>query len=246
MGIPLYLAMTAQDFQSCSCLPHPIAWLSCLFSPFGRGLISLPDQLPKDSLLILTDRIPFWNHDSALIAQTLQRTVEEFSCCGILLDFQRPGYHLKEVIRCVAALPCPVCVSSLYDPGDRAVLVPSPPLDVPLAEYLLPWKGREIWLEASLGNETITVTEAGSQRKAADDDAAVADRFHDGQLHCHYDIRLGENAQFRLSRTKEDLSELLAEGEPLGVTRAVGLYQELKKTAPELPERSHTSMQEGD
>ena len=61
----------------------------------------------------------------------------------------------------------------------------------------------------------------------------------DEKLHCHYQIHTdADSARFTLFRTPEDLDELLIEGEALGVTRAVGLYQELHGipqflTAPE-------------
>lgn len=245
MGIPLYLAMTAYDFQNCVSLPPYIAWLSCLLSPFGTGLTNLPQKLPKDSLLILTDRIPLWDHDPVLIAKTLGDIVEEFSCRGVLLDFQRPGYPMAEVIRAVSTLPCPVCVSSIYDTGSGPVFLPAPPSDLPLPEYLKPWNGRDIWLEVAPGQESITVSDSGAKRSTIPPNTQPTGRFRDEQLHCHYDIRLDDAVEFHLFRTTEDLSELLAEGEALGVTYGVGLYQEMEKTAPGEPERSCTSLQEG-
>lgn len=61
----------------------------------------------------------------------------------------------------------------------------------------------------------------------------------DEKLHCHYQIHTdADSARFTLFHTPEDLDALLTEGEALGVTRAVGLYQELHGipqflTAPE-------------
>ena len=47
-------------------------------------------------------------------------------------------------------------------------------------------------------------------------------------LFCHYCVDMEENAaRFTLWRTREDLGNLMAEAEKLGVSTAVGLYQEL-------------------
>ena len=48
------------------------------------------------------------------------------------------------------------------------------------------------------------------------------------KLHCRYTVESAEkSAMFRLWRTREDLAALLAEAETTGVTRAIGLWQEL-------------------
>jgi len=54
-------------------------------------------------------------------------------------------------------------------------------------------------------------------------------RHTDPALCCRYHIRVGENsAIFTLWRDWECLEMLLEQAEKLGVTRAVGLYQQLK------------------
>ena len=50
----------------------------------------------------------------------------------------------------------------------------------------------------------------------------------DTQAHCHYEIQLSDTcATFTLGRSKEDFSQWLQDAEALGITRVVGLYQEL-------------------
>ena len=52
--------------------------------------------------------------------------------------------------------------------------------------------------------------------------------FHEPKLHCHYHIQLiDQKAEFTLYRTREDLDTLLEEAEALGISAAVGLWQEL-------------------
>ena len=163
-------------------------------------------------------------------------------CSGVLLDFQRPGYdeagHLAGQLS--EALPCPVGVSALYGRGlNCPVFLPPVPPDVSLADYLAPWNGREIWLELALDGETITLTPAGAITAPLPPSAQHAGGYRDEKLRCHYQIHTdADSARFTLFRTPEDLDELLIEGESLGVTRAVGLYQELHGipqflTAPE-------------
>ena len=119
-----------------------------------------------------------------------------------------------------------------------APMPPMPP-DVNLADYLAPWQGREIWLELALDGETITLTPAGATTAPLPPAAQLLGGHRDEKLHCHYQIHTdADSARFTLFRTPEDLDALLTEGEALGVTRAVGLYQELHGipqflTAPE-------------
>ena len=90
MALPLYLALTAGEFQNCSPLPEHTAWMACHYSPYGLGLSNSPRQLPEGAMLILNDRIPISGHDPQRIADQLQQTLEQLSCDSLLLDFQRP------------------------------------------------------------------------------------------------------------------------------------------------------------
>lgn len=232
MGLPLYLAMTAGEMEGNSSLPEHPGYMACHFSPYSTGLSNRPAMLPQGAMLILNDRTPMAGHDPALIGSQLADIVTEFGCDCVLLDFQRPG---SEEVRALAsiipdALPCPVGVSELYAAElSCPVFLPPVPADTSVREYLLPWAGREIWLEAAMDGKVITLTPKGSQFMALAKGERPEDGFRDEELHCHYHITLGqEDARFFLYRTREDLQNLLAAAESLGVTRAVGLWQELK------------------
>lgn len=230
MAFPLYLAMTAAEIRENSQLPPKYAYMACHFSPYGTGLSNRPKSLPEGCLLILNDRTPIHGHDHGLIAAQLEELATKFSCSGVLLDFQRPecketaalARHLTE------ALPCPVSVSEMYAEGLACpVFLPPLPLDVPLAEYLRPWQDREIWLEVALDGLEITLTPQGYAPVPLPF-PGESEGFTDAKLHCHYHINMKEDAaKFTLFRTREDLDALLAEAEAFGVTRAVGLWQEL-------------------
>jgi len=106
-------------------------------------------------------------------------------------------------------------------------LSPVPP-DVPVEEYLRPWQGREVWLEAALDGMVITVTGQGAQSKRVLRSEPGEREHFDELLCCHYSMKIEDSVVFTLRRTEEDLRNLLNQAEKLGVTRAVGLYQELE------------------
>lgn len=173
---------------------------------------------------------------NADMAAQLRPRLDALKCSGVLLDFQRPGYEEAELLagRLSEALPCPVGVSALYGRGLTCpVFLPPVPPDVNLADYLAPWQGREIWLELALDGETITLTPSGAITASLPPAAQLLGGHRDEKLHCHYQIHTdADSARFTLFRTPEDLDTLLTEGEALGVTRAVGLYQELHGILP--------------
>lgn len=230
MAIDRYLAMTAAEIASTRPLPCHLGYMACHFSPYSTGLSNLPEKLPPGAMLLLTDRTPIHGHDPEVIARQLTDTVERFQCRRVLLDLQRPGD--EETARLVRylldSLPCPVGVSQPYADGpDCPILLPPVPPDTPLCEYLAPWKGREIWLEAALDSLLLTLTREGSKAAPA---APIPGEFphFDAELHCHYRTEVNaDRVDFMMQRTGEDLESLLEEAEGSGVTLAVGLYQEL-------------------
>ncbi len=236
MAIRPYLAMTAAELWRKTRFDRDIAWMACHFSAYGTGLSNLPASLPPGSLLILNDRMPIHGHDPERILEELSQCMEEMGCSGLLLDFQQPG---QEDLRSLAeyltrALPCPVGVSSAYAQGlDCAVCLPPSPPQLPLGEHLQPWAGRSIWLELALDGAVIQVTEDGAQTDPLPYPDHTLQGFSDKHLHCHYQLDLSQDAaRFTLWRTPEDLGDLLAEAEAMGVSLAVGLYQELKTFPP--------------
>lgn len=226
-----FLAMTAGEFEQSPDPESRSAWMACQFSPWNQGLSNLPQALPEGSLVILNDQSPICGHDSSRILRQLKALLEGNRCYGLLLDFERPGQEEAAAMAAalVEALSCPVGVSAAYAGGlSSPVFVPPAPPDTPLSEYLAPWAGREIWLEAALNGCRITLTEQGASIQPLDAGEHPAQGFRDAQLHCSYRIaRTDSDAQFTLWRSREDLWELLDEAASLGVTATIGLYQEL-------------------
>lgn len=233
MAIAPFLAMTAAEMYSVSELPDKIAWMACHFSPYGLGLSNLPKELPAGSLLMVDDMTPPHGHDPVRIAGQLSACVESLQCCGVLLDFQRGGCKETLVIAeyLSEALPCPVVVSESYAHNLSCPVFLSPlPPSAALETYLLPWKDREIWLDLGTDGECIILTESGAEAQALPYPDMHSPGFHDSSLCCHYTVQTDEkSAGFTLWRTRNDLKELLAEAETLGVSGAVGLYQELNR-----------------
>lgn len=229
MALPIYLAMTPWEFRTCQ-RPVHWGWMGCHFSSGGSGLTGIPDQLPDNALLILNDSIPMQGHDPDLICRQLQQAADALSPGGILLDLQRPQQpQVYELLRLLqGSLPCPAAVSSLYARyWDGPVLVPPVPPDMPVSKHLQPWRGRSVWLEVDRGCLELTLTQGGCQ--PAFQPIAFQDGMRKDQaLHCHYHVRTEPGkAVFSLMRTQEDILELMSAAEQLGVSMAVGLYQEL-------------------
>lgn len=225
MATELFLAMTASEFMQCPSLPPNPAWMACHFSPYGTGLSNLPGELPQGAMVILNDRTPVSGHDPDRIAQQLSG----LGCSRILLDFERQDESQTAAIveRILDTLPCPVGVSEHYarDSAWPIFLPPIPPHISP-GDYLAPWQGREVWLEAALNTVCLTVTAEGCQICPADPPEKLPHR--DSTLFCHYQTEVSkEQIRFTLHRTPEDLTQLLEEVRQYGVTLSVGLYQEL-------------------
>ncbi len=227
--IPLYLSMTAAEFAHCSIFPKHTAWMACHFSPYGTGLTNIPNHLPKGSLLIVNDRTPVHRHDPMQIRQALQNTVATLDCCGVLLDMQQKGSpETLIIIKELLNLSCPVCVSDIYGKDlDCPVFLPPVPLTLAPEEYFAPWKGREIWLDAAIDCSVLTVNEKGCFHTPCRPNGDFP--FFEERLHCHYRTEQhGSSAEFYLRRTKEDLMALLRRSTDYGVTKGVGLWQELR------------------
>lgn len=232
MVLPLYLAMTAAEIRTNTDFPPNIGYMACHFSPYSTGLSNCPIHLPEGSMLILNDRTPIHGHDHGLISDQLTALIEKLKCDSVLLDFQRPDVPELSLLaeKLSAALSCPVGVSDLYAKDlDCSVFLPPVMPNTPLSEHLAPWQGRDIWLDISQEAQEITLTEQGAQIIALPQYSDSQDSHADEALHCHYRIELEKTARFTLFRTEQDLKELLQEAARLGVSRAIGLHQELHK-----------------
>ena len=229
MALPLYLAQTAAEMAG---NPHSghLAWMACHFSSGSRGLSNLPEMLPAGAMLILDDSTPLDGHDPALIAAQLSEVIAGQRCESLLLDFQRPQIPGQQELAklLTASLPCPVGVSDIYARALACPVFLSPvPPDQHLSDHLTTWQGREIWLEAALEGIRLTLNEGGCCVEQLWD--SPEEGIPDPRLHCRYTIETqADSAVFQLWRTREDLDALLKEAESLGVTRAIGLWQELR------------------
>jgi len=232
MGISRYLAMTAAEMETFS-LPdkNTLAYMACHFSPYGTGLSNIPVLLPPGAMLILNDRTPIHGHDPQRIAQQLLQALEKLRFGSILLDFQRPDQpELPSLCRTlVTQLPCPVGVSEPYaDALDCPLFLPPLPLDQPLEEYITPHKGREIWLDIATEAACITVAESGSRMEYLSFSLPPEETFLDESLHCRYRAEVLENEiKFSLWRDLEQLEALAEEAQTLGITKCIGLHQQL-------------------
>lgn len=230
MDFPLYLAMTAQEMAHSTILPQHMGFLGCCLSSSSPGVSGLPRELPERCMLILDDRNPFQNHNPRQITAELEVFIREKECESLLLDFQRPGNpDASNLVKLLSdALPCPVAVSHCYGSScSGPVFLPPVPADRSLREHIAPWAGREIWLETSFAPICLTLTESGC---TVDTDWLPDSEpgFPCEKLHSHYHTEITPQAvHFHFRRTRDDLDALLRQAKNQGITRAVGLWQEL-------------------
>lgn len=230
MATETFLAMTSAEIANNPGFPSKIGWMACHFSPYSTGLSNLPQWLPEGALLILNDLTPIRGHDQIRIGQQLLDRIETLHCCGLLLDFQRAECAETKALtgHLLQALPCPVVVSECYARDfDCPVFLPPVPPSCPLEEHIRVWTGRDIWLEIGWDGEQIRLTEEGSTFVPLPRFVPPDTGHYNAVLHCHYQTNVAEDVRFTLWRTQEDFAELLDEAEKLGITKTVGLFQEL-------------------
>ncbi len=213
MALKRYLAISGAEIPEISPLPSPNIWIAGSLGPEN------PD------LLILTDQEP-WGF---LEPERIRQWLAQWNCGGVILDFQRPAVDVGLVEPLVKALDCPVCLPPEYAMPECPVFLPPVPLDVPAGDYLKPWQGREIWLEAALDGKRLLVTEQGTKQEPLCCGGEPGPHY-DPALCCHYGIQIQTGAEFTLTRTAEDLEALLQKADGLGVSHAIGLMQELGQT----------------
>ena len=232
MALPLILAMTAAEMAGISNFAHQAAWMACHFSPWSLGLTNIPKSLPEGSILILNDRLPCQGHSPDLAAEQLMDALSRLRCESLLLDFQRPPEAESEaMVRfLLQVLPCPVAVSETYaKDSDCPVFLSPPALHTLLQEHLAPWKNREVWLEAALCQEDIFISEKGTTFVPRFPAEQLEGGFFDPELCCNYKTEVSsDKVRFTLFYTPESLKEKMKKAHALGVSRAVGLYQQLQ------------------
>lgn len=230
MPLQLNLAMTPSEIATASASVEKISWMACHFSPDGKGLTDLPQQLPKDSMLILNDSIPWCGQKGNDIVDSLSRFISQFRCSSLLMDFQRP--RSEEVFRIVeevtTALPCPVAVTPEYAKDlSCPVFLPPAPLHIPLEKHLNHWKKHEIWLEVALCREQIIVTKENTQYKQDIEISPSIGHFSDKLCCCYKTSIKQDRIIFTLFDTPQTLQKKLDLAQSYGISTAVGLYQEL-------------------
>lgn len=235
MGIPCYLAMTAAEFSACPQLPPQMGWLSCHFSPSGPGLSNIPKDLPPGSVLILDDSTPYHFHQSQWILAQLREIVSAFAVNALILDFQRPKDRVLAEMALLldAELPCPVAVPPQYATGNAPIFLPPLSLHTPLSSALAPWHGRELWLDAPILPQRVTVSAKGTTCQWLPTPPDIVYPHETKELHCHYAMEIGKNSiSFTFSRNQQDIAAWLEEAESLGVAGVVSLYQEWRQQKP--------------
>ena len=231
-----YLALTAGELYGNAPKKESLAYMACHFSLYTTGLSNVPDALPPGAMLILNDQIPICGHDQSRIIDQLQETIEKFSCDSLLLDFQRPGNgETAQLCHLLSTkLQSPLGISHHYADGlNCAVFLPPPPLDMPLGEYVKPWQGRKIWLEAALEAAEFTITADGCKAASLPYEFSQDNTFTEEILHCRYRCEVdSDKIRFQLYRTADQLDALLEEATTLGIEKSIGLYQQLGKRKP--------------
>lgn len=229
MADDIFLAMTAAEIYGGGALPRHLGYMACHFSPYGKGLSNLPEELPAGAMLILNDRIPICGHDPEVILAQLAETVEQLECSCLLLDLQREHVEQTRALcrRILADPPCPVGISEGYALEGAAVFLPPVPLLVSLEDHCRKWSGREIWLEVAAEYEKFRITEAGCQRLPLPYQEPDRETFREDALHCRYFQEVWDDRiDFHIFRTKEDIGQMLDAGKTFGVTKGIGLYQQ--------------------
>ena len=202
MVLPLYLAMTASEFRP---VPYP-----------ALLMLTGTEQVPPGVLPVLTDCFP-------LDGQALQRICQGQE--ALLLDCVRPPTtSLREIIQ---GLPCPCGAPPGYT-EEGPVFLPPAPMHIPLDKYLTPYRSREIWLEAALQKQVVTVTPKGVTVSVPCTNHDLNDGFYSEILHCRFVQNYTKNqVVFTLFDTSDTIRMKLDHAASLGAVRAVGLFQEL-------------------
>ncbi len=229
MSLRFYLAMTEAEIRNATTLPRHLAYMACHFSPYGNGLVNIPERLPPNSLLIVNDRVPVLRHDPQQVAKQLLYAAQKLRAYGVLMDLQIPGNpHTAQIVKTViSTLPCPVGVSELYAEGLSCPIFSAPALGQPLAGYIKGKKGRPLWLETFQETTFLTISPTGCRATAGEKLSGKS--FFDEALQCKYQFCVQkESALFALSRQEDDIAGYLRSAESLGIEVAVGLYQHFR------------------
>ena len=224
-----YLAMTEAEIRRQASLPPRMGYLSCCFSPYGLGLMGVPQHLPPGNVLLLTDRIEPVHHAPVLVARQLHAAAVRLHSAAIVLDLQRPdNIHSNRIAGAVAqGPPCPVVISQDYARDLPVGVLMRVPVGIALEDAITPWQGREMWLEMGMDRAVLEITEQGCTRREPAPFQPDPSDLEDRDLCCRYRLELRQDrADFCLYETVDTWQEKLRKAETLGIRNAIGLYQE--------------------
>lgn len=227
MPLRFYLAMTEAEIRNAPILPKHLAYMACHFSPYGTGLVNIPEKLPPGSILIVNDRVPVTHHNPGIIANQLSAAVRKLKAYGVLMDLQVSGNQqtAKIVEKVIHTLPCPVAVSEPYANDLSCPIFGAPAIYQPIADYIRGKKGRPLWLETFEEAAILTVTP--SDCKSEQCTVHTNGNFYDETLQCRYTFNVEKGCvRFTLSRRVEESKAYLQTAQSLGIEVAIGLYQE--------------------
>lgn len=233
MIFPIYLAITAQEFTHFEDFPSTLCYMACHFSASGAGLSNLPISLPAESILCIDDSTPISEHDPDIVTSQINNIVQTHHPYGILLDFQRPDnpQTFDMTKRIISSINCPVAVSHIYASELTCpVFLPPLPYRLTVEEYLKPWANREIWMELGNDMEMAILTEDsfGTERIYVIPEKHLP--LHDPALLCHYSINVKQDhIALYFQRTKADLEQIQQAAKKLGVSKFIGLWQQLQR-----------------
>ena len=219
--------MMDTEMQDIPSLPPRIARMGCTFDPDGPGLSDIPTAFFQHGMLIVDDRHPIRGHDPNLVAGVLADAADRLGIDCILLDFERPPTAASQAIaaRLAKALPCPVGMPPDYGASlDCALFLPPCPLHVPMEAYLKPWQHREVWMEARILRQTITVTQQGTVYGIPAPGDNLTGGHFDNLLRCQCVTEIADDkVVFTLYDTPESLRK---KWNHPNISRVIGLFQD--------------------
>lgn len=228
MDIYCYPALSDDELKNARIVPDIYCRMGCHF--ISGGLTALPENLPRNSLLMIDDRIPLEKCNIAEVKNKLDRLTEEFRLAGILLDFQRSGSAESQALSIFLSkhMTVPVAVTEHYAQATSGpVFVCMPPAHQTIISSLEQWRGREIWLELATDRKTVIIDTEGCRVTESGDQAVITPSYC-GKRYSHYKIDFqGRAARFTFNRGIEDLKKIICDKKALGIKHTVGLYQEL-------------------
>ncbi len=234
MSIPMFLALTAEEFSQNPSLPCRPAWMSVHFSSKGPGLSNLPPQLPPGSMIILDDHIPWKDHSIESICKDLTEALLRAGVYGLLLDFERQPTEettllARAVTECCKELGVTLGAPANYIFDEDTALFVSPlPCNIP-AESLK--SQRKLWLDISPVCHCIKM----SKDKAWESPATYPPRSKTEKHEIHWDDTLlcsyftesdDDTLKITLFRDTEDAWRLLKRLDPARVQLALGLWRD--------------------